>query len=396
VSEIEAITAVERERTYRFLANLCLNPPSDSLIAMIKDRSILSVFQDDGGSGEAASYPPGLLEFVGQAEGISNLKDELEAEHTALFVLPFGVLPHEAVYLDKEKKLGGRVTISVREFYEKAAADIHENCIEMPDHLGMQLDFMGFLCKIERESWERSEMESLQKCVELQKAFLGEHLLKWVYQCCETIIEKATYGFYKAAARFMAGFIKSEEKYVAELYARVCSKRGDMRNSYLHMIVMIITAIAIAVSGMNTSGWAEEEKSKAQIKNEVCLACHSYILDWKTKRKDIAQPHRRHLESKNVAYGGKQKLCVTCHEAWVPADPGWMGSGVYHPDTAMKPDGVWKKYIQRKDTHGNPPYLEAVHPEDPYTFKPLLKRLVCRECHGPDSKIKVLYGLSER
>ena len=55
MSEIEAITAAERERTYRFLANLCLNPPSDSLIAMIKDRSILSVFQDDGGSGEAAS-----------------------------------------------------------------------------------------------------------------------------------------------------------------------------------------------------------------------------------------------------------------------------------------------------------------------------------------------------
>ena len=61
MSEIEAITAAERERTYRFLANLCLNPPSNSLIAMIKDRSILSVFQDDGGSGEAASYPPGLF-----------------------------------------------------------------------------------------------------------------------------------------------------------------------------------------------------------------------------------------------------------------------------------------------------------------------------------------------
>ncbi len=227
MSEIEeSIVAGEREKTYMFLSGLCLRSPSDSIIAMIKDGSILSVFQDNGSGSEAVSYPPGLFEFVRQAEEMPNLKDEMEAEHTALFVLPSGVLPNEAVYLDKEKRLGGRVTIGVRQFYESAGLEIDEKSIEMPDHLGMELEFIGFLCKIERESWEKTEIESLQKCVEFQKMFLEEHLLKWVYRCCEKITEKATYGFYKAVANFIIEFMKTEEEYVTELYAKVC-KEGE-------------------------------------------------------------------------------------------------------------------------------------------------------------------------
>ncbi|HAK89055.1 MAG: hypothetical protein A2077_03105 [Nitrospirae bacterium GWC2_46_6] len=229
VSELEAITAGERERTYRFLSGLCLKPPSDSLITMIKDGSILSVFQDNYEDGEGIeSYPAGLFEFVRQAESMPDLKDELEAEHTALFVLPSDVIPHEAVYLDRDQRLGGRVTISVIQFYEKAGANILEECISMPDHLGMELEFMAFLCSIEKESWEKTEIEALHKCIELQKEFMDEHLSKWVYRCCEKIIERAEYGFYKAVARSITEFMKNEEEYIAELYSKVCREGEDL------------------------------------------------------------------------------------------------------------------------------------------------------------------------
>lgn len=229
MSELEAITAAERERTYRFLAGLCLKPPSDSLVAMIKDGSILSVFHEDDENGDGIeSYPAGLFEFARQAETMPNLKDELEAEHTALFVLPSGVIPHEAAYLDTEKRLGGRITIGVSQFYERAGANVQENCIDMPDHLGMELEFMSFLCKIERESWEKAELESLQKCVELQKIFLEDHLLKWIYLCCEKIIEKEEYGFYKAVARSITEFMKNEEEYISELYSKVCMEGENL------------------------------------------------------------------------------------------------------------------------------------------------------------------------
>jgi len=210
----EIAIAKEREKTYRFLSGLCLNPPSDSLLTMIKNRSILLLFEGEGAEKSCKE----IARFIDEASGIENLSDELSAEHTALFILPSDFIPHEAVYLDKEKRLGGRVTMRVRQFYESAGADILEQCQEMPDHIGLELEFMAFLCRMEKELREAGDSESLNKCIHLQKAFLNEHLLKWGYQCCEKIIERANLGFYKAAAYLAIDFMKSEEEQIAELY----------------------------------------------------------------------------------------------------------------------------------------------------------------------------------
>lgn len=207
----------EREKTYRFLAGICLKPPSDSLIDMIKDKSILLLFHEDT---DCESYNE-MARFINETTEIRNISDPLSAEHASLFTLPSNHLPHEAVYLDKEKRLGGRVTMSVSQFYERAGASILNNCIEMPDHLGMELEFMGFLCKMEKELRKNADYASLNNCISLQKIFLEEHLIKWVYSCCEKIVERATYGFYKAIAHMIAEFIKSEDEYLKELYFKI-------------------------------------------------------------------------------------------------------------------------------------------------------------------------------
>jgi len=165
-----------------------------------------------------------------------------------------------------------------------------------------------------------------------------------------------------------------------------------MRNNNLKFAIEALILISIIAFAM--PAWAEQ-KLKAPIDNKVCLECHDYkeMLQGETgRRKGILQPHRIHLESKKTEYNGRQKMCVTCHEAWVPAEPGWMDSGVHHPDAVMDPSAVWMRSIQRKDITTGLAYLDAVHPENPYTFKPLLQRLVCKECHGPDSRIKTFYG----
>ena len=216
MNENRSVTAGERENTYRFLAALCLAPPSDALISMIRDRSVLSAIADE------ASH---LSLFVDEASKISSLKEELEAEHTAIFTLPSGAIPHESVYLDKNRRLGGSVTIGVAEFYLRAGADIVDASIAVPDHLGMELEFMGFLCGIEKELWESDDSDALAKCVALQREFLEEHLMKWVGPCCERIMESALYGFYKAIALFTLSFLRGEEEHVADLWAELSETR---------------------------------------------------------------------------------------------------------------------------------------------------------------------------
>lgn len=167
-----------------------------------------------------------------------------------------------------------------------------------------------------------------------------------------------------------------------------------MRNTNSIFIVLCAIISAITTAGINGSAWAEDAKPAAYISNEECLECHDAILEWNTRGKNVLQPHRLHLESKRTEYNGRQKMCVTCHEAMTRTEvgKGMLDGDIHHPDTAMKPDGVWKKYIVRKDIASGSTYLDAVRPENPYTFKPLLQRLVCVDCHGSDSKVKILYG----
>ena len=75
----------------------------------------------------------------------------------------------------------------------------------------------------------------------------------------------------------------------------------------------------------------------------------------------------------------------------------------------IKEPGPLKDVFQRSNPEDVNTFLVAVHPEDPYTFKPMLKKLVCLECHskarkvdkvvGADGKIKdvpLFYGAGSR
>jgi len=222
----KTVQAYERENIYRLLSALCLRPPSDTLIDMIRKGSILSIFScGEEGDSEDTSWRLEMKEFVKTAGTIPNLKEELEAEHTSLFVLPGGVLPHEAVYLDKEKRLGGRVTISVKQFYDKAGASILQDSINMPDHIGMELEFMSFLCRMEGELLERADLAALQECIRLQYEFLQEHLLQWVFQCSKKILELSRYGFYNAIAHLLTDFMEGEREYVLGFYTEICNNK---------------------------------------------------------------------------------------------------------------------------------------------------------------------------
>jgi TorA maturation chaperone TorD len=232
------MAAWDREQQYRFLASLYLRPPSESLVGMIRDGSMLSVFTGvstgedpgDGAPGEMEPETPlaHLREFIQQAQVFPNLEGELEAEHTALFVLPSGVIPHEAVYLDREKRLGGRVTIAVGQFYEKAGIRLLESCREMPDHLGLELEFMAALCRLEGDLEGARNPAALRECVVLQETFLEEHLSRWAFECCQNVVRQARSGFYKALAQFTTEFLRGEQVCLSQRHAQVCREEASL------------------------------------------------------------------------------------------------------------------------------------------------------------------------
>jgi TorA maturation chaperone TorD len=215
------VLAEKRSKMYGFLASICLQPPSESLAAMIRDGSILKMFD----ANQEEFWLSRLKGYVDRAAEDPELIEDLTAEHASFFVLPSGVIPHEAVYKDKKKRLGGRDTMDVARFYQLAGAEITEECIEMPDHLGIELQFMEFLCGIEKELAAKDEADGLRECHRLQNEFLNQHLLQWAFQCCEDIFRESEKGFYGAVANLVSDFLSSEKQYMAKLTAEYAEGR---------------------------------------------------------------------------------------------------------------------------------------------------------------------------
>ena len=103
------------------------------------------------------------------------------------------------------------VTITVEQFYRRAGMPVLDRCIEMADHLGLELEFMAALCRLEAELEDAGDPAALERCLDLQRTFLEEHLSRWAPACCENVVRHARYGFYKAIAHLTREFLGSEE-----------------------------------------------------------------------------------------------------------------------------------------------------------------------------------------
>lgn len=115
----------------------------------------------------------------------------------------------------------------------------------------------------------------------------------------------------------------------------------------------------------------------------------------------------------------KKITCVTCHEAYAQVEKEIREAGIDErvvmdcfakaikgeksmnecvekanmlKKSKIEDYGPLKLFIQRSNTEGQIPFFAAIHPEDPYTFKPLIKRLICLECHGQERKITKVKG----
>jgi TorA maturation chaperone TorD len=203
-----------RAKTYAVLAALYTVPPTKELADAIREGNLPR--ERGGALAEALteSFRRGADE---QAD------NDLVAEHTRLFVLPSGVVPNESYYADQNQRVGGHVTAEVQRFYDAAAAQLTGACLEMPDHIGVELEFMKFLCDIERQFRAVGDPDGLQRCLDFQSGFLEAHLLRWHKRLCERILAETNSDVYRALARLTLEFLEEERAYVPELTGKIQS-----------------------------------------------------------------------------------------------------------------------------------------------------------------------------
>lgn len=212
--------ATVRENLYLFFSSVLLMPPQDNLIKQLQAPGFLIELTHYFNPLTIANLERFIQDYDGSL-------DKLGQEYDDLFQVPLGkyVVPYESVYRDSwelagQKKKGllmGPSAQAVKKIYRRAGAELDEHCAELPDHAGVELAFMHYLCQREKEAWQQSKEEEAGQWQRLEAEFVVNHLARWLPALCKNICQKTQSGFYKGIAQLIQEFILSEEKVFTDL-----------------------------------------------------------------------------------------------------------------------------------------------------------------------------------
>jgi len=214
-----------REAVYAFLAAVFLQPITEKFLQQISEQSFLSelseLFQSDTFQ-ELERY----LSSLNQKDLVNEV-DMLKREYMSLFAVPTGryVAPFEDIYLGKNQNgqthrgpLLGVRAIAAKRLYREAGAQLDNMRKELPNHIGVELSFMRFLCKRQADSLF-AEPETANSDVDSTKfsqwevyrayqiRFLSEHLDHWFPLLNEEIQKKSHQVFYRTIANLTQEYL---------------------------------------------------------------------------------------------------------------------------------------------------------------------------------------------
>lgn len=198
---------------YRFLSAAFLQPPNEAFVTPLLADGFIAELEETFGATAVADLRSFVREF--QGDYVS-----LDQEFQDLFMVPLGryVTPYEAVYRDEREAgetrvrglLMGPSTLAVKQLYRQAGAAISEHFKDLPDHVGLELACMEFLCQAEARAWDKEDLDEMCRVRGLQRRLLQEHLLQWIPALCERIRERAAGPLYRGIASLTEAYLQQE------------------------------------------------------------------------------------------------------------------------------------------------------------------------------------------
>ena len=190
-----------RASAYLCFARLFREAPTPALLQQLREHGVLAHVED--------------AQWFNQAEAIA-------VEYARLFAVPgeHAVQPYESAYCDTltidtstacssyfaseppptglTGFLYGPSAVAVCNAYRRAGFELDPARHVLPDHLAIELEFMGRLLG-------RGECEAA-------KVFFSEHLGRWVCRCLEDMRQRTATGFYRVVADAAGAFLQQEQR----------------------------------------------------------------------------------------------------------------------------------------------------------------------------------------
>jgi len=130
------------------------------------------------------SFYPALSRFL---RTFSELDTESLADIESRYQRLFGPTPssnpvplNETSYLMPGAEETGWVLASVERHYSSAGIESTSASGNIPDHISVELEFIGFLSGCEADAWAADDFKEARRMQDRQRRFLDKHMSKWV------------------------------------------------------------------------------------------------------------------------------------------------------------------------------------------------------------------------
>jgi TorA maturation chaperone TorD len=202
-----------RSAVYGFFSQAFLRGPDRQfLAALVSDegtQNLKEIFPD-------AAYQQELAQVRLDAREGRLTREEAVLDFEALFRIPgpHYLSPYESVY--RSQRAGGRgylcgpETTAVEQVYLRHGLEPSEGFSELPDHAGVELEFMAFLCRKAADAMKAGDRAAVQEYHYQQYCFFTEHVGAWVGLLADRLASQAQTSLYRFLGNFLNLFLKLE------------------------------------------------------------------------------------------------------------------------------------------------------------------------------------------
>jgi TorA maturation chaperone TorD len=143
-------------------------------------------------------------------------------DFTNLFLMH--LVPYESFYSREDQMVESGGDNPVIELYNELdfRVELDRARVVSADHIGVELEFMYMLCDAQKKAIEADDKEGVCELLQVQRAFLKEHLLDWAPMFLINAKRESRTPLYHDGAEMTLEFLLSDYEYITEKLSTYC------------------------------------------------------------------------------------------------------------------------------------------------------------------------------
>ena len=154
------------------------------------------------------------------------IEEYYNVDFTNLFLMH--LVPYESFYTRDDQMIESGGDNPVVELYNDLdfRVQLDSARVVSADHIGVELEFMYMLCTAMKKALDADDKEGVCELLEVQRAFLKEHLLEWTPLFLINAKKESRTPLYHDGAELTLEFLLSDFEYVNEKLTENCGSES--------------------------------------------------------------------------------------------------------------------------------------------------------------------------